>query len=217
MAHQDGVRLRGSVANSRKYLRSLKWAVLIGSTAVALAIIYLQVRSYSCSDRLECTRWTQTQEGLVIQYRAVRTMNTWLLFENATWHAPDAETLEKNGYGIPQPGLTLTRDYEIYEVSTSGTPWIFGLRRSSLVNPLAYSSQLAVPLRLPAILFGTLPMSYFAWRVIAARRNRNRLAAGQCAACGYDLRATPDRCPECGHVIIQIPSTDQAHPTPERH
>jgi hypothetical protein len=43
------------------------------------------------------------------------------------------------------------------------------------------------------------------WLAKAADQRRRR-AAGMCRVCGYDLRATPDACPECG----TIPSSRRA-------
>ena len=58
------------------------------------------------------------------------------------------------------------------------------------------SHGFAVPYWLPAGLFAMT-----AWR--AWRRGRYS-ATGVCPICRYDLRATPDRCPECGTVTKQF-------------
>jgi hypothetical protein len=43
-----------------------------------------------------------------------------------------------------------------------------------------------------------LPVCWLASRMVLERARRRR--HGLCRRCGYDLRATPERCPECGAV-----------------
>ncbi len=52
-----------------------------------------------------------------------------------------------------------------------------------------------------AALTAALPMIRVPWLVRLAKA-RARRKAGSCPICGYDLRATPDRCPECGTIAV---------------
>jgi hypothetical protein len=56
-----------------------------------------------------------------------------------------------------------------------------------------------MPMWFVVALFAILPLAAGV-RHVRRRRRARRLAAGCCIACGYDLRATPERCPECGRA-----------------
>ncbi len=58
-----------------------------------------------------------------------------------------------------------------------------------------------LPAWLLAVLFAAIPF----FRIVQLiKRQRARLAVGLCSVCRYDLRATPDRCPECGNVPNEV-------------
>jgi hypothetical protein len=66
---------------------------------------------------------------------------------------------------------------------------------SPVVTSTARNRSLLIPFWSLCLILAWLPT-----RWTYRRRLRRRLALGSCPSCGYDLRATPDRCPECGVV-----------------
>lgn len=51
----------------------------------------------------------------------------------------------------------------------------------------------------PIVLLTGMP----AMILLARRMRKLRVRPGRCRVCGYDLRASPERCPECGKLVIQ--------------
>jgi hypothetical protein len=78
-----------------------------------------------------------------------------------------------------------------------GRPFSFVLGPFSLggrIGPAYSHAAFTVPHWFPALLGAVAPLVWLR----RFRRTRRRKARGLCARCGYDLRATPGRCPECG-------------------
>lgn len=61
------------------------------------------------------------------------------------------------------------------------------------------AGRLACTIPAWAIIFPLLILPAFKLRTLI--RRRQRIAAGHCVRCGYDLRASSGRCPECGKVV----------------
>jgi hypothetical protein len=155
------------------------------SLLLCVAVTALWVRSYAVSDEV---MWLRPHENLI--GRASRGQ-VWLF--RFTSETP----------ALNQGAATMTRGpAEAFDVPDAPrgpqdlhihTPaFTVGSGRRS--SGTAYQ-ELFAPCWLLAVLAAALP----ACRLARARIRPRRV--GFCARCGYDLRATPDRCPECGRPL----------------
>jgi hypothetical protein len=163
------------------------------SLLLCVAAFGLWVRSHVVEDRVMWRRvdgagWVVTSPRYVVV--------GWELFAGTGWPA--------DGYGLSYergtPAPVTTHVVRMLVLGMSRGDRFGQWQRMGFAGywwrPASGASNFArvvVPLWAVVAATGALP-AWRAVRTLARRRHR----AGMCAGCGYDLRATPDRCPECG-------------------
>jgi hypothetical protein len=169
----------------------------VASALLSMASVALWARSYTTSDYIEYIRWSTDD----VSTRTVSFLSTAgrldLKFYHVEVNPPDDfVTARRTLANYPlKTGAVAHRSTA--EVKRSASSWIGGFGFSYWTWRADWHTKnrgitiptwflVAVTLALPFIQTG---------RLLAKRRTRR---GNLCPSCGYDLRASPDRCPECG-------------------
>jgi hypothetical protein len=164
----------------KRYFTSL---IAASSLLICIAIALLWFRSYQTSDDIWwCGRrygaGAYSNQGRVMLW--VGTSNSWVKGRIYVANKPPV------GFLTQLQGIAYLPKYHV----GLGAGNLSGGSRTALYLP-----HLVIVLLLLLISVG-------GW---IRRRNKARLfSPGFCQTCGYDLRVTPDRCPECGTVPTQL-------------
>jgi hypothetical protein len=165
------------------------------SMLLCVCTIALWVRSYFRQDLI--TWGVIGDTGL--QACAAHSVFGETQFMSATRSAPGWKE-----FHWPKPGLNFDGSRTSSENTLVGVSRVLGptsYRSLAGFGFLAVNSgnfslrMVAVPQWFLALLFAIAPTFWFFG---THRRRAKRRRLGLCPHCGYDLRATPDRCPECG-------------------
>jgi hypothetical protein len=193
-------RLRQHNGMKRRLLNLLTALSLLLCVAVAL----LWVRGHWVADCVRYTRLTapapavggRLDEWNVLSGKGV----VALVRESRRWspRPPTAKQIKP-----PEAGLTrFTISPAAFDVARDGVWQRIGFNYYDSSSPSRTVRGVRVPHWLLAALTAAAPAL---WAVRRRRRREGPARSGVCPRCGYDLRATPGRCPECGTMPPAAP------------
>jgi hypothetical protein len=183
--------------------RRLLNLVTLLSLLLCLAVCALWVRSvWGFCDAITATRassWTA--------YSCENTLCLQRVFKVGGPSAASASVLPaSNRWQVGLGGKVYGPRY--HQMMSTRSPHVGGFSPDVSSGPYDAWSRtevrfLAFPHWVVAALCAVVPLA----RLAVGVRDRRRHATGLCPRCGYDLRATPDRCPECGTAASSAPAT----------
>ena len=184
----------------------MKWKLFTLAAAVSLLLSVsaaaLWVRSYSAADVIDgwrgSVRWQCCSRSGAIEWQS---RDTPFVIASPRWNfgggCPTAERIETI-HGACQWSTDWNRlGLHLWIGRTSAYP---GQGTPAIIFP---PDQLTVGIVSDGWLVGVMLALPLIW-IACGARSRFRRFNKLCASCGYDLRATPDRCPECGHVPKRV-------------
>jgi len=176
----------------RRLTRILLQAVTVLSLILCAATVVLWVRSYRTVDQFFRIERGVTTAVMSINGQISRTVIS----------IPAQSNLEGRDWTWTRIPIASAKGLSVYDAS--GWKKIVGFGRLSEPNRTfgrtAYTRSASwMMYRTPAIVCAVLPALGLCGFSRRARR-KWRAAHDRCISCGYDLRATPERCPECGTI-----------------
>jgi hypothetical protein len=170
--------------------RRLFNALAAMSLALCLTILALWIRSQFVSDSMSRETW-DVAAGELADW-GVLVSQGQIELGRSVERAPPGSFVFMYRY---RPGLKHGGEWWALPIHHSGTFWLkyerpYTLPLSSTLNGTMAEWSVGCRLWVLALAFALLPAR---WAL-----SRRRPQPGCCGVCGYDLRATPDRCPECG-------------------